>query len=444
MAIDKTLTDVYRRELDFDRYTVFEALPGHFDEKYPALVKFLQEYFKSYEEDGAPTEKVNDLLLSRDITAAKEELLSFISNELLLGKPYFESFNDKRTALQFSNLLYRSKGTEFSIKQFFRIFYGLDVDVRYGKDEIFYVGQPSEEVLEYEGKGIFGGSNFAYTFREGTILVEMTDANGVYQTLNQDTDFILDFSNLSIILQKVSQEDKQAERISDVVFEEFYEGGYVPVGSTLRITTSLDDLSAIGSEVSDKKLTNDKFVQLYALLISTPVGVSTWKEAYKTFVHPAGMYLAGQVSIVSVYEFPPIPSVPSSIQPPPPVVIVPEASIFRKAPLRSTLITDVSEIGPGPDGYMIRSRTNDMFRPNKIEGWHLQYENMTRADDINARTLDDTYGDLSTTINLIDEGFYHGYDYAFLSDSDDIANGIHDGTMLGLNRQPEDTPWNQS
>ena len=108
MAIDKTLTDVYRRELDLDRYSVFEALPAHFDEKYPKLVNFLQEYYKTFEETNNPVEKLNDLLLSRDITGAKEELLTFISSELLLGKPYFESFNDKRTALQFSNLLYRS------------------------------------------------------------------------------------------------------------------------------------------------------------------------------------------------------------------------------------------------------------------------------------------------------------------------------------------------
>ena len=130
MAIDKTLTDRYRRELTIDKPSVFEALPAHFDEKYPKLVKFLQEYYNSHEEADNPVEKLNDLLLSRDITGASTELLTFISNELLLGKPYFESFNDKRTSLQFSNLLYRSKGTEFSINQFFRVFYGLDIEVR--------------------------------------------------------------------------------------------------------------------------------------------------------------------------------------------------------------------------------------------------------------------------------------------------------------------------
>lgn len=112
MPLDKTLTDNYRRKLDFDKYHVFEVLPGHFDDKYPELTKFLIKYYESLEENDMPTEALNDLLLSRDIVVARQEFLTFIANELLLGKPYFESFNDKRTALQYSNLLYRSKGTE--------------------------------------------------------------------------------------------------------------------------------------------------------------------------------------------------------------------------------------------------------------------------------------------------------------------------------------------
>ena len=93
MAIDKTLTDVYRRELDLDRYSVFEALPAHFDGEVPLnWSTFFKNITKPLKKTNNPVEKLNDLLLSRDITGAKEELLTFISSELLLGKPYFESF----------------------------------------------------------------------------------------------------------------------------------------------------------------------------------------------------------------------------------------------------------------------------------------------------------------------------------------------------------------
>jgi hypothetical protein len=63
-----------------------------------------------------------------------------------------------------------------------------------------------------------------------------------------------------------------------------------------------------------------------------------------------------------------------------------------------------------------------MFRPTNIGQWHEQYPSLARADDINARTLDTTYGDLSNTINKLDENVYHAHYY----DSDA-------GPLLGWN-----------
>ena len=106
MSVDKTLKDLYRRDINIEKYEVENVLPSHFDDKYPNLVNFLQEYHKSLEETSNPVSNIKELLTVRDITQTKTEFLSFISSELLLGKPYFETFNDKRSALQYSNLLY--------------------------------------------------------------------------------------------------------------------------------------------------------------------------------------------------------------------------------------------------------------------------------------------------------------------------------------------------
>ena len=59
---------------------------------------------------------------------------------MLLGQAYFEGFLDKRTAAKFSHNLYSTKGTKFSIQQFFRMFYGIDVEVDYPKKDVFTVG----------------------------------------------------------------------------------------------------------------------------------------------------------------------------------------------------------------------------------------------------------------------------------------------------------------
>ena len=139
------------------------------------------------------------MFLSRDITATDLSNLSFIEDELLLGQQYFEGFQNKRSAAKYSNTLYRSKGTLFSIEQFFRSFFSISPDVVYTKENIFNIGE----------------------------------------------------------------------------------------------TTSL-----IGPE-SLKYLIDDKLYQKYALLVKAPIPISEWKEAYKLFVHPAGMYIGGEVQIVS-------------------------------------------------------------------------------------------------------------------------------------------------
>jgi len=422
MPLDKTLTDVYRHKLDLDKYHVFEALPGHFDTKYPKLVNFLQEYYKTLEEEGAATEALNDLLLNRDVTGAKVELLDFIANELLMGKPYYESFSDKRTSLQYSNLLYRSKGTEFSIKQFFRVFYGLDIEVRYGKDEVFYVGDPNREVMIFEGGGQSTGFNFPYTFRGSEIFVYLQDSQGEYVTLRQDVDYIREFSRSNIRLQPVDSAGLYLNPLTAASFDSadnpiydsdsrltyFGKTGYVPDGSSLKIESVRRSYSTIGTEVTLKRITDNKFYQLYGILISTPIGVPVWREAYKTFVHPAGMYLAGQVQINSIYDFNLGPQ-PSFIEPPPPIEVFSTAQVLKRNG-RGLFTTSLSEIGPGPYGERIRTRVNDMFHPRNVAGWHTQYGSIYQADLIEARTLDDTYADLSNSINLLDEGKWYSYD----------------------------------
>jgi len=139
--VDDTLRDDNRRELAFATgRDVEKVLPDHFKTEYPKLVSFLKEYFHFEDSDGSPSRLVNDLFYARDINQVDESLLSYIEDELLLGQAYFEGFLDKRTAAKFSHNLYSTKGTKFSIQQFFRMFYGIDVEVDYPKKDVFTVG----------------------------------------------------------------------------------------------------------------------------------------------------------------------------------------------------------------------------------------------------------------------------------------------------------------
>ena len=196
MPRDYTLKDNLRRDYRFtDYHLVDQLLPDYFKEDYPKLIKLLEAYNQFEDSDQSPARLVHDVIISRDITANDLSLLSFIEDELLLGQSYFEGFDNKRSAAKYSNTLYRSKGTLYSIQQFFRTFFGVTPDVRYTKEDRFMVGE---------------------------------------------------------------------------------------------------DDSRIGFD-SQKFLTDDKLYQVFAILIKADIPVETWREAYKLFVHPAGMYFGGQV-----------------------------------------------------------------------------------------------------------------------------------------------------
>lgn len=50
---------------------------------------------------------------------------------------------------------------------------------------------------------------------------------------------------------------------------------------------------------SQKYIKNDKLYQTFAFLIKVGIPVSKWRDAYKTFAHPAGFYFQGEVVVES-------------------------------------------------------------------------------------------------------------------------------------------------
>lgn len=197
MADDYTLKDDNRRNIRYtDNHSVADVLPQHFVEQYPNLVALLQYYYEHEDSINSPARLIHDLILNKDVTAVDQELLGYIEDELLLGQSYFEGFQNKRAAAEYSNTLYRSKGTLYSIQQFFRTFFGTTPDVRYTKEDRIIVG---ESVIGYE---------------------------------------------------------------------------------------------------SQRYITDDKLYQTYAIQIKADIPISEWRDAYKLFVHPAGMYIGGEVQLV--------------------------------------------------------------------------------------------------------------------------------------------------
>lgn len=195
--------DKRRRHLNLREMQVESVLPEHFAQAYPKFISLLKRYYE-WQDQNNPNELLNHLFAARDINETDITLLSFIEDEFLLGEAYFEGFGDteaeKRAAANFSNQLFRSKGTKFAIEWFFRSFYGLDADVRYPKENVFTLNTPSSQI---------GPDSVRY-------------------------------------------------------------------------------------------ITNNELYQTFALLVRVGVPISEWRDIFKLFAHPAGMYLGAEVSINDV------------------------------------------------------------------------------------------------------------------------------------------------
>lgn len=82
-------------------------------------------------------------------------------------------------------------------------------------------------------------------------------------------------------------------------FRSFYNQDVEVVYPKENIFNIGDSASTIGPD-SVRYLTDDKLYQTFALLIKTGVPISKWREVFKLFSHPAGMYLGGEVALTDI------------------------------------------------------------------------------------------------------------------------------------------------
>lgn len=158
--VDQTLKDINRRELNFFGNDIRTVLPEYFAESNPNLIALFDEYYKNLDSDGNFGQIIKDLPKARDIGQTDITNLTYIEDELLLGQNYLEGILDTRTGAELSNNYYRSKGTKYGIQRFFRAFFGIDVDVVYGKTLLFNVGET--EIGPNSGKFIMNDKVYQF------------------------------------------------------------------------------------------------------------------------------------------------------------------------------------------------------------------------------------------------------------------------------------------
>ena len=130
-----------RRPRNFLHRKVREALPEFFTQDYPNLVTFLEKYYDYLDSDGASSfdYKLRKIYQTRDTQETSSDLLKFIIQEITAGNTG-GNFIDPSFYAQRIHELHRTKGSRFSIEEFFRAFFQQNVEVEYPKKDIFTLG----------------------------------------------------------------------------------------------------------------------------------------------------------------------------------------------------------------------------------------------------------------------------------------------------------------
>ena len=268
--------DRRRRHLNLRETQVESVLPEHFTQSYPKFISLLKRYYE-WQDQNNPNELLDHLFAARDINETDITLLSYIEDEFLLGEAYFEGFGDteaeKRAAANFSNHMFRSKGTKFAIEWFFRSFYGLDAEVVYPKENVFTLNNASSQL---------GPDSLRY-------------------------------------------------------------------------------------------LTNDKLYQTFALLVRVGVPISKWRDIFKLFAHPAGMYLGAEVSVED--------TVTEAIN-----AVMLDSAVSQRATSEFTITPSPGTVDEGSPVTLTVTATNVPDNIGSIY-YYVSHDSTTPSDFTNAPTL---------------------------------------------------------
>jgi len=133
------LENQYRTNTKFHKSRVTQILPEFYQEQYPNLIKFIESYYKYTGEDGGLsfTDQIHDLFSIRNINSTEIKHLDLLILEISDGLESTSFYQNPRFMTRLLSQLYRNKGTQLSVEQFFKAFFNEEVEVSYPKNNMF-------------------------------------------------------------------------------------------------------------------------------------------------------------------------------------------------------------------------------------------------------------------------------------------------------------------
>lgn len=115
------------------KHLVEQQIPYHIRESNPLFTKFIQYYYEFQQQSNIPA-IIQDIKNYNDIDSVEEQFL-FDFFEEFKNLPY-TVIADKRLIAKHVYDLYKSKGSEQSLRLLFRIVYGEEIDVHYPQEDV--------------------------------------------------------------------------------------------------------------------------------------------------------------------------------------------------------------------------------------------------------------------------------------------------------------------
>lgn len=171
----------------------------------------------------------------------------------------------------------------------------------------------------------------------------------------------------------------------------------------------------------EKYIQNDERYQVFSILIRSALPRSNWDTLYKSLVHPAGFYLAGDVAIESVItlniEGIQQPLVASEILPPVFQSVVDNTANYAVADANTYIVIDDADSDQFAERYSIHTTLGSLGNAtlseltNNYGAWAVMADpNSPTFDDDNTADTDNRDIDFSNVIETMDKQRYDQYD----------------------------------
>ena len=154
--------------------------------------------------------------------------------------------------------------------------------------------------------------------------------------------------------------------------------------------------SQIGTE-SLRYIQNGALYQIFSVLIKSSIPLSTWRDLYKKFVHPAGFFLGGQVVLELTSTNSRIGVMPLSIEEPPPPLFVEGVANYT---IPNGLVEPLGILPDDGDSDTVieridlESRVRD-YKDMRADIFAASYGKVEETMNINSPTFDDSAKDFA-------------------------------------------------